>query len=200
MLTEPIQFQGWLLILQDPTPLDLAISGLFLVAILSTLAAAVAERSWARRSTWVIVAGLLTGLLVNQQLDLHRWVLDGAARLITGDRRATVSGLFGSVEWEAVMLIAAAVGLVGLALALVRPREALVGFGLALLAVHGLLRAGTFVDLLDDTMGAGTIPLGVKAIEIAGLCLIVVGALGWLRPRRDADRSPATRDRAVSVG
>jgi len=175
-------------VLADRDQIDLVVTVGYFGAIGATVRAAVREGVQKRdRSVWVIVACLLVMLVVNQQTDLHRLVIRMADRFVV-DHELSVLG----PEVAAVALmgvIVAATLLVALLWLLRRcqlPPGRLAGAGLVALAVHALGRIAMFSHLLRSEWVVWNLPFVLKAAEVVGLAMVVVGALQWRSHRMTA--------------
>lgn len=159
--------------INDPTPLGLAISFGYLAALLAALIAWRARASW----FWMMCAMLVAAFGINQQLDLQSWAIElgrGWVRTegLYAQRRAIQAGL----------VALAALGAAALALPVWRwsraaeSSERLGACGLALIVFYALVRLAAFSHL--DPLGLASRAGNFAAmIEIAGLALIVAGGL-----------------------
>jgi hypothetical protein len=179
---------SWSVVLADRAPIDLVVTVGYLGAVGATVRAAVRPGMQPRdRTVWVIAAGLLVVLVLNQQTDLHRLLIRRADRFVV-DRGLSVLGP--EVVAVALMGVFVAATLVVALLWLLSRRQLppgrLAGAGLVVLAVHALGRIAMFSHLLRGEWMDRNAPLALKAAEVLGLALVVVGALQWRGHRTTA--------------
>ena len=179
---------SWTVVLADRDQIDLVVTAGYLGAVGATVRAAVREGVQQRdRSVWVIVACLLVMLVVNQQTDLHRLVIRMADRFVVGRELSVLGPEVAAAALVGVVVAAAlVVALLWLLLRRQLPPGLLAGAGLVVLAVHALGRIAMFSHLLRGEWVVWNVPLALKAAEVVGLALVVVGSLRWRSHRTTA--------------
>lgn len=175
----------WSVVLAARDQIDLVVTVGYLGAVGATTRAAVRAGVQPRdRAVWVIVACLLLMLVLNEQTDMHRLLIRMAHRFVD-DRELSVLGP--EVAAAALMGVVVAATLVVALLWVLRRRQFPPGWlasaGLVALAVHALGRIAMFSHLLRGEWVVWNLPLALKAAEVVGLAMVVVGALQW-RSRR----------------
>jgi hypothetical protein len=177
---------SWPVVLADLDQIDLVVTVCYLGAVGATTRAAVRAGVQPRdRSVWVIVACLLLMLVLNEQTDLHRIVIRMAHRFVD-DRELSVLGP--EVAAAALVGVVVAATLVVAILWLLRRRQLPPGWlasaGLVVLAVHALGRIAMFSHLLRGEWVVWNLPHALKAAEVVGLAMVVLGALQWRSHRK----------------
>jgi hypothetical protein len=192
---------AWTPVLHDPRPVDLAISGLYL-AVLALLGWSTVRPglNWRQRLRWAGVGGVVAALLVNQQGDLHVFVIDAAAAEF---RAVGLSMADPLIADAARVAFAGATAIGAVVLLLLGSRGRAPGrwgsLGLLLLLVHASGRAVTFAHLVDGPWAQRELHPVLLVVEVAGLLLLAIGALRWGRGRARAASAPLAGPVAVPV-
>lgn len=185
--------------LADPEPLGLAVTGAYLVAFISVLAATFGPQPNRHRAVWLCLAVVLALLLGNQQSDLHNTAIPAVGRLAghAGIYPTPAEIIAGAVVVGAVSGLVL-VTLLALTIRRRYPPGGLAGVGVLALVFFVVARfASLFHPVWAGTDGHG--PAWLRTVEIVGLGLVAVGS--FRRARRGsqpteesiASRSPVSR-------